>query len=607
MVALAAGASVLPPPLFVFIFPVAAAVAVIAGVRPELMLGIAALLNPTLSLIDSSLHIPFSSIALLILCVIAGYFVRGALEKNASAPRAVASPVVVVGLAVTCSLIVVLCTTDAAFANRTDAVWVLRRLTSEHFFVPTRFLPVYGAGLLLQGIAIFWIAASLTSADRTFVLRFICLGGVAAAVANVLHAMALIAAGSFSGDVIWEVLTTARITLHYRDVNATGSYFAIPLFACFGQARTATRFRNWWVASGIICAVALWLTASRAAIIATAAAACVLLAGAMLARATTRRWRVTTASTLAAGIATAAMLLWVMPEKFVGFPASEALRIRAGMGAAALRAAATHPLFGIGVGEFYNRSPEFMSREMLAIYPRENAHNNYLQILAELGIVGLGAFLWLLYASLAPRRDALKAFWTQGRWNGLHVGLFVFLVTCLSGHPLLVPEVAYIFWIALGLAAADRQEAIGDVGSSRRSKVVAGVLCAFVLLSLPFRVSTARQAKNLQDVVFGVSHWRRDATGVAYRRLAADATFFIPASGTFVDIPLRLSEPSARPVSVSISFDDVFANRVVLEGTDWRRVHLLLPGSTSGKWIRVRLMIEPATAPTVLLGTLDQR
>ncbi|HET7616885.1 MAG TPA: hypothetical protein VFK20_00140, partial [Vicinamibacterales bacterium] len=241
------------------------------------------------------------------------------------------------------------------------------------------------------------------------------------------------------------------------------------------------------------------------------------------------------------------------------------------------------------------------------IYPRENAHNNYLQILAELGIVGLGAFLWLLYASLAPRRDALKAFWTEGKWNGLHVGLLVFLVTCLTGHPLLVPEVAYIFWIALGLAAADRQEAIGDAGSSRRARVVAGALCAFVLLSLPIRISNARQSKNLQDVVFGVSHWRRDAAGVPYRRLATDATFFIPASGTLVEIPLRLSEPSPDPVSVAISFDDVFADRVVLEGTGWRRVHLLLPRSTNGPWIRVRLMIEPATAPTVLLGTLDQR
>jgi O-antigen ligase len=332
-----------------------------------------------------------------------------------------------------------------------------------------------------------------------------------------------------------------------------------------------------------------------------------LLIAAVLARATTRRWRIASALTLAVGVAAALMLLWVMPEKFGGFPAGEALRIRAGMGAAALRATATHPLFGIGVGEFYNRSPEFMSREMLAIYPRENAHNNYLQILAELGIVGLAAFLWLLYASLAPRRSDLKAFWTEGKWNGLHVGLLVFLVTCLSGHPLLVPEVAYIFWIALGLAAADRQEAIGNAGSSRRARTVAAVLCAFVLVSLPIRISSARQAKNLQDVVFGVSHWRVDATGVAYRRLATDATFFIPAAGTFVDIPLRVSEPFAEPVSVSISFDDVFANRVVLEGTDWRRVHLLLPHSTDGKWIRVRLIIEPATAPTVLLGTLDQR
>jgi O-antigen ligase len=55
-------------------------------------------------------------------------------------------------------------------------------------------------------------------------------------------------------------------------------------------------------------------------------------------------------------------------------------------------------MFGIGVHQFYAASaraldPDFTS---LSGYARENAHNNFLQVLTEQGVVGLAAMLWWL-------------------------------------------------------------------------------------------------------------------------------------------------------------------------------------------------------------------
>ena len=61
---------------------------------------------------------------------------------------------------------------------------------------------------------------------------------------------------------------------------------------------------------------------------------------------------------------------------------------------------ASRPLFGVGVGGYYLWFAQFSPPELLEIYYRENAHNYFLQIAGELGLVGLAMFLWLLCTAL---------------------------------------------------------------------------------------------------------------------------------------------------------------------------------------------------------------
>lgn len=76
--------------------------------------------------------------------------------------------------------------------------------------------------------------------------------------------------------------------------------------------------------------------------------------------------------------------------------------VRLGYWRGALDMARGHPLGGVGLATFGDHYPRY--RPLLA-HPAQDAHNAYLQVLAELGVPGLAAFLWLWAAWL---RNALR-------------------------------------------------------------------------------------------------------------------------------------------------------------------------------------------------------
>ena len=120
-----------------------------------------------------------------------------------------------------------------------------------------------------------------------------------------------------------------------------------------------------------------------------------------------------------------------------------------------LRMWATEPVFGVGAGRYRSLSAQFAGDSAPSWLRRENAHNNFLQIAAELGAAGIAGFLGLLAACALRVRRALGA---RGGPDpllaGAGAGLAAYLLTCLTGHPLLHGETAFPFWIVLGLAAA---------------------------------------------------------------------------------------------------------------------------------------------------------
>ena len=182
--------------------------------------------------------------------------------------------------------------------------------------------------------------------------------------------------------------------------------------------------------------------------------------------------------------AAALLVVAFLPNRLIGGNVAAAAGIRRDMAVVSVRLLATEPVFGIGIGQFYDQSAGEMLRLPVGkIYPRQNAHNNFLQILAELGPVGLGCFALVVWL-------ALHGLWSADRQHSetslpiraLAAALGTFLVSALFGHPLLTPECAYAFWMLAGAAAALAPRP----AASRWTRALAVAACALFVVSTRF-------------------------------------------------------------------------------------------------------------------------
>ncbi len=147
----------------------------------------------------------------------------------------------------------------------------------------------------------------------------------------------------------------------------------------------------------------------------------------------------------------------------------------------------TNPVLGVGPGNYYSYSYRYSSflnviagNSRLAgeqSNPYGNAHNGYIQILSELGIVGFGLFLWFLVAALRRAASAVrgaetlleKAFATGalGAVAGMLIDMFtmhgVYYSVSAEGYSTFVAGM-YV-WAALGmLVALSRRQSAQNPG-----------------------------------------------------------------------------------------------------------------------------------------------
>jgi len=122
---------------------------------------------------------------------------------------------------------------------------------------------------------------------------------------------------------------------------------------------------------------------------------------------------------------------------------------------------ADNPILGSGIGTFkYNdlryQAKFFEQGDNRSIYPyglAAKAHNEYLHLWAELGIIGLGIFLWLMISYFNYGIKFLKR--TQDRYKqgmiiGLMGGIMAVLIDAIFNFPLHLPATLVPFWLFIG-------------------------------------------------------------------------------------------------------------------------------------------------------------
>jgi hypothetical protein len=452
---------------------------------------------------------------------------------------------------------------------------------------------------------------------------------LAVQVPSALAASAICAAGT--SVLLWRGIGPAtvlqryakigyRVAAHVSDVNAAGSYFAMVLCLALGMSASERGTgRAIWLATSAACAIGLWMSNSRTAL----ASIGIVLAMTVVWMAT-RRWtpvlRRTALLIVLAGLVAVGVMRARMLERDPDYRSAD---FRVQFVETSLRVIASHPLFGIGVGRYYPASHLFLSPQLAWTYGTENAHNNFLQIASEMGLVGFGLFgLWIA-GGIASASRALAIAPHDWRLIGALAGVVTFLATCLTGHPLLVREVAFPFWVQFGLVAALGSSTVLNADARRAAEITppllrtrsalwtaAAALGVLVLISRPVIALREPLAPPVSAAVDGFYGWETGADGVRFRWSEKYASVFVPADVSRVEIPVRIPKEGRgqTPMGIDVSVDGVDRGRIIVYEW-WTNLTLDLTAAPPPQTVhRINLKMDRTWRPALVVpGSADMR
>ncbi len=559
---------------------------------------------PILVLLDTSV-LGLSGIAdALSLAVIAGCCWHEVLWR-APLATTLARPALLSGAVLVAAGVVGLAVPAHLTGSLADYVTVVTTHLTRTYLTDPRVLDGWHpAALWLHAIALAVLAerAVRRSAEVGVIILRVTAWALAAAATFSLVRLGQIAlaSGTFL-PTLTHTLFSARISPHLPDVNAAGSLMAMAtvvwaVFATTGVRPLRTRIGA--VVLALIAAGALWVTGSRAA----QGAALVVTAGAILA------WRrpgpkVLLGAASVAVVLVTAVALW-NPGRAAQSGSGEALGVRMDMARIGLALTAQAPLFGVGPGQFQQASVPLVSDDLITRFPQtrlgENAHNQFLQIVAELGLIGAVALAWFAVAAARgmPARTAppdLRA-WIQ-LWS---VGLLAFLLSAAFGHPFLMPPVLLSCLLVLGVIAAGAPVPV--VGTRAQRGLVAAVV--IILATIPFRANEAVGQTELDHHTIGASAAVAELDGRQYRAVRPSSTWFVRVSAKVIDVPLRVDPDVGGACRVRLLVDGFPANEVDVTATAWTHSRFAL---TAGKYRQVNRRLDIIAPPdcALLVGQFD--
>ncbi|MEO7190318.1 MAG: O-antigen ligase family protein [Vicinamibacterales bacterium] len=440
-------------------------------------------LTPALERFSAVPLLPAGLTEMLLLAFCSASWLRSDHASGASRSR-LSGPALVLAAAVVTSAICEFSALAATLPQQPQSLELWRHVTADYWQTMGPFGMVHHALRWLAGLTVavaterilrvrpLWWATTF----RAWLLAG-CLAGILTGLAVVKLLLR-----SPPTAMLFDVLESLRVSVLTVDVNAAGSYFALLLVAALV---VGVRRRQWLTLAVAVPLLSLGFIAaqSRAAMAAVTA----VVSGTIMLNLgrTGRAWRM-----VVSGLAAVLLLagaLYATSQSHVALTDATAVRLQ--MTRVGLQMTRHFPVFGVGVGDYVRMSRRWITPDMEVLRgfaPRgENAHNNFLQVMAELGIPALLVFIYMTgsVALLGWRRRSGPV---VPEVEGLSLGIAAFLLSALFGHPLLVSQVGALFWLAMGIAASGAPP-LPLRRSTSRYAVAAAVL--FYVVSLLWRLS----------------------------------------------------------------------------------------------------------------------
>jgi len=155
-------------------------------------------------------------------------------------------------------------------------------------------------------------------------------------------------------------------------------------------------------------------------------------------------------------------------DKYIGDPTIDSTTRRYLLAKAAWEMFLDNPLFGVGVGNYYWECGRYETVHA------GRAHTTYLEVMAEMGIIGIFLFLGILFYTFKSLRKTMKSNFPLSSYAyGLYTGLAGFLIAALFLHAQQEKMLWFVVFMAVALERIDTQmsaEKEGRVAQMRRKK-----------------------------------------------------------------------------------------------------------------------------------------
>ena len=532
----------------------AAALAIVAVTmwRPGWGLALLSLLAPAGALLATA---PARGAELLAWALVAGWLLAiwRPLSK-AGWPRTVTTPLALYAGALIASWLALTIAGAAGVPPRILPQFVGAAIAGNHLTLSSAEPETWTLVQALAGLGVFAAAVGIANDDSRSVRA---VGWALVASMTMLAAATVLQVGAFRGE---------RFSFPIADVNAAGSLYALATVIALGYAWLQRRHRLVWVAGLVILVPAIWLSGSRSAYLAIAAGTAVLAA-------VRHQWQPTRHHlALGGALFLAAMLaagLLVDPQSNIDGSAEQSVNLRSQFLLTSARMFASAPAFGVGVGRYFERSADFMTPQLRDLYGNENAHNYFAQQFAELGLVGGLLFVWLVAIVLTHAWRAALRSPGDVSLHALFAGTAAYMLTCATGHPLLVPEAAVPYWAAFGVVAAASSATPAIIMPWRTLAIAAGVILAVGV----GRAATVYARPGDQPPEHGFHQFETTRDGNEFRWMTRHAVMYIPEEAGFLHLRLRAPGWAAgEPVVLETSIGGQVVDRHELladESTTW--------------------------------------
>jgi O-antigen ligase len=302
---------------------------------------------------------------------------------------------------------------------------------------------------LFQGITLLFIVCTAITERRHvwWVVRAFIAGSAFAAVIGFFGAYA---STSSAND--------GRLSGGFDDPNELAAVLLVGIALC-GGAFAATRRNERWIYAvvGVILFYGFVQTDSQAGIVA-------LFAALTAACAFAGRMRIPVVAVTAVFLLSGVVYytFYTAPVALETITSQDNVGNRRSLWAVADRTIRDHPINGVGAGNWvlaassYSGTDLDLPRADLIGKPGQLVHNSYLQVTAELGLVGLTLFLAVIVGALLSIVRAVRIFRLLGEWELEMLGraLLIGLIGLLSAYTFATNQYEKQLWLLLGLGPA---------------------------------------------------------------------------------------------------------------------------------------------------------